>query len=372
MVYPKSFIVKLVMLGFISLLLSCTDDVEPQPAVSDVSWQPAGLETHSIFDLVVADGVLTAATEEKVYQIPISDTQSDEIKWNNLELNIEHNFRRINSIVKEDPENIMAALILGDIEEIEEGTPSLYITDDGGSSWSPVHSEKESSKDFTQVRIVEAQEPKNPSLEAIYGEYRGGIVGSTDQGQTWQMLYKDYALFIQVSPHHPEKIWIGAHVEGFAPSLGKSEDGGASWTPLFHEIQDAVSGAATAQAALLHPVDPQIALVGLTSSGTSNNKAVLSQDGGETFETVLEEAGIRTMAHGIESEERVYASGQHITGKPFVAISPDFGINWETFVYEDAEIEDRVFAREMVVVNRNGQEVVYLATNKGVFQAEVH
>ncbi len=264
---------------------------------------------------------------------------------------------------------------MGNTEEVEEETPSLYITDDGGSSWNPVHPEIESAVDFARpsISIIEPADPENPSLGSMIGSH-GGIIKSTDKGQNWEILYEDYALFIHVSPHHPEHIWFGAHFEIFAPSLSKSEDGGTSWTPLHHEIQDAVSGDATTQAALLHPEDPQIALVGLTSSGTSNNKAVLSKDGGETFETVLEETGIQAMAHGIEYDERVYASGRHITGKPFVSISPDFGESWETFVFEEFETEpeDPVLVRDMAVVNYDGRKSVFLATDQGVLRGDVH
>lgn len=90
-----------------------------------------------------------------------------------------------------------------------------------------------------------------------------------------------------------------------------------------------------------------------------------STNNGETWSTVFDEAGILTLAHSTRNPETVYASGINSQGRLFFNASGDFGDTWQTVEFEDSP--DQIHVNDMVSLNEDGAEVLYFATNKGVY-----
>jgi hypothetical protein len=176
-------------------------------------------------------------------------------------------------------------------------------------------------------------------------------------------LYLIICSFLYISKHHPNQIWTGGDTEIASPYLAKSMDGGDSWTILNREIE--FSTDAVVRDVVVHPDDPERVLAGLTGPVTPANVIRKSSDGGESWETVLEEIGAITLENSLIHPGRVYASGRHPTGNLFVAVSEDFGNSWMFLKHEEGP--SFVTINDMAVIVDEGQDVLFFATDKGLF-----
>ena len=125
----------------------------------------------------------------------------------------------------------------------------VFKTTDGGKSWKKVLYRNDSTGVSDLV-----MDPTNPNVlyASFYAISRnswsmssggpgGGIMKSTDGGETWTELTKNKGLpnglwgmvGLTVSPANASRVW--AQIEADSGGLFRSDDGGATWTPTNHE-----------------------------------------------------------------------------------------------------------------------------------------
>lgn len=194
--------------------------------------------------------------------------------------------------------------------------------------------------------------------------YSGGsilrVAKSTDAAQSWEIVLGSWegfgSLFFINSVS--ESIWAGGSTASFAPLVYSSNDNGKTWCeiPVLENIE--------AVAYDLINLNNNL-LIGLSGGVSAANIIRRSQDNGETWETVFQGAGIFTFTKSAHNPEIVYASGRNSTGTLFFLASEDFGDTWQTIEFEDSPGE--IYVNDMVSVMDEGNEVLYLGTNKGLY-----
>ncbi|MFL6201716.1 MAG: WD40/YVTN/BNR-like repeat-containing protein [Thermoanaerobaculia bacterium] len=142
-------------------------------------------------------------------------------------------------------------------------------------------------------------DPQTPST--LYAAGYGGIAKSTDRGDTWTALPVENALYheLDVAPSSPSTLYVGATGEDFLPFFLRSQDGGATWTRLSLDVQDAILPNLA--------VDPRVA----TTVYTASDEHILkSTDAGETWSIVSEtiDAGAIYPIETSASGQRLYAA----------------------------------------------------------------
>lgn len=96
----------------------------------------------------------------------------------------------------------------------------------------------------------------------------------------------------------------------------------------------------------------------------------VSGDGGEGWTTVFTNASIRVLARSEGSPEVIYASGEgKSSAQPFFITSVDFGETWARQTFEEGP--SSVVTTDLVVRERDGREVLFLGTNRGIFSFRV-
>lgn len=192
------------------------------------------------------------------------------------------------------------------------------------------------------------------------------ISRSSDGGKNWEVVYDEggESRFLKVSEDHPNHIWTGGRMPLPIPYLAISRDGGETWAMLNEQVN--FNAEATATAAAISPLDPDVGLVGFVSNGPAIRK---TEDGGQTWRTVLEEYRVYVLENSLRSSNRVYASGNHPSSQPTVVVSDSYGNSWTTFVHEDGS--GRLWINDMTVAEIDGEEVVFLGTTKGVYSFQL-
>jgi photosystem II stability/assembly factor-like uncharacterized protein len=117
----------------------------------------------------------------------------------------------------------------------------------------------------------------------------GGIARSTDAGQTWKLVGRPSqalallrSIAVEPGPGHKRRIYAAAW-----QGLQRSDDGGTTWTPVWHEPDRTISRVAFAGKTLY-------ALTTASSSSMESRASLLrSSDGGNTWER----AGAGLFAH---------------------------------------------------------------------------
>lgn len=86
---------------------------------------------------------------------------------------------------------------------------------------------------------------------------------------------------------------------------------------------------------------------------------------GTDWDTVYGGITTATLEKSSQDPDVIYASGQNSSGTLFFLTGNDFGDSWTEQEYGDGPIELHV--NDLVSVTKNGNEVLFFATNKGIF-----
>jgi len=249
------------------------------------------------------------------------------------------------------------------------GEDSLFKTTDGGTSWQ-VHMGNYGGEEgkHTSVNAL-AVHPEDP--QHLYARGWLTVVRSLDGGHTWESLYQDWEWFgmnaslLKIDPNNADIIWAGGSGVTLSPYIIKSEDSGTNWENLLFELQIFEVGfESTVYSIAIRPGRSSDLLLGLGVG------VFRSTDLGESWRSVFDEAAVLTMANSLRSERTVYAGGINSNNTLFVLVTPDFGSTWQMIEMEDSPGNIRV--NDMVAIEQNGREVLYLGTNQGLYRFDVN
>ena len=160
------------------------------------------------------------------------------------------------------------------------GNLGFQRSDDGGATWKKISNGANGPVDFHAMAIS----PVNPNL--IYGWYAGNLERSEDQGATWKIVNREIAaVYLSADSENESKLYA-ATPRGQGVMV--SEDKGTTWQAL----SPALEGGAVSVVAV-HPQNAQILLVFSQRLGGLGK----SNDGGQTWTRVNESFGGEAVLH---------------------------------------------------------------------------
>ncbi len=241
---------------------------------------------------------------------------------------------------------------------VSSGDTTLFRSTDGGHTWEPFLSNFGGSEN-ENTWIEKGPIKASPHSDTLF--VRGStVIRSPDGGQSWTPVFGKWeswggvTTLLKADSEHPGLLWVSGLTAISAPYLWRSRDYGETWEHL-----DAL-----AYDLLTQPTNSDHLLVAMGGG------VQVSGDGGKGWTTVFTDAHIRTLAHSERSPEVIYASGEGKSStKPFFITSADFGETWERQTFEEGP--SSVTTTHLVVQERDGQEVLVLGTNGGMFSFRV-
>lgn len=317
---------------------------------ASLGWQFEGMQEIYVRGIVqAADGMLLLATTDGVFTYKDGRFKRAGLKGEEIE-----------DIVFIEKYQMLAAIRYPKLE-----ANTLFKTTNGGGSWQPHMGNYGGEEGYTYVSEL-AIHPEKKNI--LFARGYGNVSRSLDGGQSWKSVHLTWEHFsggtalLEIDPYRPNIIWAGGATATSDPQLRRSLDGGNNWrylkTPLENTESDVTSIATL-------PSDSSSLLIGMASGFVSGSIIRKSTDGGQTWHTVQDSVFTLTMIQSLDAPETVYASGGNATRTLFFLQTQNFGDSWETIEYKDSPADIRV--NDMVAVEENGHEVLYLGTNKGVY-----
>lgn len=321
-------------------------------ASSTDHWNSAGLHDTHIQTIHAIGEVIFVGTSQGVYK---KDIQLDS-GWNKSGLDIDSSV--VVDFILWSPEELLAAI---KYDAVRTKKPTLFKSVDGGDFWMPVQINKPEELNYFVIKDMEKQSGTQKNLFT----YVGRIVKSEDGGRVWNIVYEEGGVseFLTIDDNYPNYIWTGGWTNIFSPYLAKSEDGGKTWALLNSNVY--TNSDATCYDIVAHPDNPGLILVTMGGSVATANVIRKSNNGGQTWQTVMEGINTGTFTHSARSTKTVYASGRNTSGTLFFAQTENFGDSWEIIEMENSPTDIQV--NDMVAVETEGREVLYFGTNKGVY-----
>lgn len=349
MLYSKYTAILLILA--IAISSSCDDDEE----ATLPTWIELGLGEQRINEIKINSQNIYAATPNGMYRKIINPQDT---VWTPAGLS----GNEVTDFIILAQETLLASVALGP----DNPTNTLYRSEDGGGSWQPLNSNFGGEENSITCQAL-ASSPQQ--LNVLYGRGQYNVAKSTDGGQTWVSTLANWdnigyqADLMYVDPNDPEIVWAGGETSIFSPYLFKSTDAGLNWMPM----QIPANGDNAVYSLVTHPTDNQRVLVGM------EGQIIRSEDGGSSWEVIYTPDNysyFHDMQVSPASDSRVYATGTDggtDLGEILLYVSNDFGQQWETISFEGKE--DREYAAlNLEVVLLDGQEVIFIGTNQGVFR----
>jgi len=190
--------------------------------------------------------------------------------------------------------------------------------------------------------------------------------GDVNVVETWNALGQSQLLY--VDPHHKGRIWIGGINTLSKAYLFKYRDYGEYWVNVNGGLSPNVE--AIAYDVVTHPDNPDWVLAGLGGAIAQANNVKKSTDGGQSWRMVLEETGIHAFARSLQNPLNRSSDLRHASTKLFFAYTSDFGETWQKEILEEGP--DDVTTNSLAVQVIDGQEVLFLGTNKGVYSFQLN
>lgn len=315
------------------------------------AWNQEGLEGTEINAITPSSEGLVLATEEGIFTEDGSGFSRAGLED-----------KSVIDIVLLGGDKMLAGVSSSDFSG---GDTTLFKTTDGGASWQPFMGNYggEDGK-HTWVAALAVHPENSQHLFA-----RGGVnvSRSVDGGHTWESVFKDWewlgsnGSLLKIDSNNPDIIWAGGANAALQPYIVKSEDRGDNWQWLdvFENVET------TVRDIVISLTDANEVLIGEAGAVDPANRIRRSTDAGQSWETVHAGPGIRALARSPQDPHIVYASGFNAERTLFVLVSPDFGESWEEITFENSSGGIRV--NDLVAVEANGREVLYLGTNQGVY-----
>lgn len=353
----ESLLFVFVFVFFSSVYNGCSS---PPPSSAELNlegnWQLHHLEGTKVTLLAPDEEGLFAGTEAGLFQL-----NGTEIVPLGLG---EH---KIVGVVRLKNGGILASV---KTSSFSSGDTSLFRSLNKGESWEPFMNNF-GGEDGKYTGINKGPVAITPRSDTLLIRGNISVVLSIDGGNSWTVSsgqwdsWGGYGALIQVDSLHSGFIWAGGINPFSEPYLIRSRNYGKSWERLesIKEL-DRVIVEGTAFAVITHPDNPDWLIAGLDWAARK------STDGGQSWRMVLEETGVHAFARSLQNPGLIYASGRHASTKLFFAYTSDFGETWQKEIFEEGP--DVVTTNSLAVQVIDGQEVLFLGTNKGVYSFEVN
>lgn len=344
-----------ILIPFLFFVTGCpTQESFPELNLEGI-FSSVGLEGISINSLDQFEGKTYAATDSGLFKTTVGISNT----WISLGLEA----KNVIDIVFLAKQKLLAAIRL---QVINEGKPTLFFSEDGGQSWHPqVNNYGGESGEYTFVSSLESFSKPSDTLFAHSADRT--IAKSVNGGKQWEIVVGRWDNFggssqtVYINPFYQQTIWAtGASALG-EPYILKSNDSGKTWSNLsvLKNIEAICYDVITSQN------EENVVLAGL---GAGFEQALIirrSTDGGDNWSTVFEGINTLTLTQSARNPEIIYASGQDASGSLFFIATNNFGDTWETVEFEEGPTQIQV--NDMISVLKNGKEVLYFGTNKGVY-----
>lgn len=344
---------------FVSLFLllvlaipGCGTEVESNEKLNlRGEFEQAGLEAHAIFKFHTHEQMIYAGTDSGLYRRRIENNT-----W---------------ELLGPKDATVRAFTVLSNLSFLvsanfnNQDSLTIVQTNDTGNSWNAFrngYGGNISNSIPTEMEQTAAIPP------VLFAGGPGGldVAKSTDGGRSWKLVLGSWEnvgglFFIKANKKNSNQIWAGGSNAILKPILSKSTNAGESWTQL-SVIENVETNLYDL---LIQPGNSNFLIAGMGGTLSSANIIRKSTDGGQSWETVYGGVNARTLAHSARDPELVYASGRNADGSLFFAASGDFGDSWQTVEWPESPTGVQV--NDITSVMENGREVLYFATNQGVF-----
>lgn len=183
---------------------------------------------------------------------------------------------------------------------------------------------------------------------------------SSDLAQSWESVYHSWedpflgnGAFVYINEYDENIVWAGGATTFFSPDLKYSIDSGENWV----EVKVYENGDGTVDDVIMNRE-------GIVMAGVSG-AIFISNNLGENWELNSNQDYAKVFERSAADENRVYSSGFSPLGILGFMYTENFGDTWQTIEFEDGP--STIVVNDMISVMQNGKEVLYFATNQGVF-----
>ena len=343
-----------VQLFFILVIFisACGTESDPDPIEWKGSWKEMGFLGESISAVEAFDELLFVSGSGQIFRQNLAENV---INWKGVGVEFDPEIAEVSDLLYSEFGFYSVIRSLPGINDLPLDFKTLYISTDQGDSWSHI----EISNMERRVRPHVMVELAVCCNHILYG-LSGFLYKSEDEGATWKILdHRGAPRFLYLSPDHPNQIWLGGQTNILTPHIEMSDDYGENWQSLNDKITDNPLNEGRVYSVIISPNDEKMVLSGLSG------RVRKSVDGGKSWETVLGGYSILTFANSTVHSDRVFASGISPQGVLFVAVSDNYGDSWQIEQYPESP--DEMYVNDMAVTTFEGEEVVYLGTNRGVY-----
>ncbi|MBN2732305.1 MAG: exo-alpha-sialidase [Balneolaceae bacterium] len=333
-----------------SLCVSCGTRAD----IDEIDDVQGTFNQNPTFELRLHGGQLYAGTKGGLFRKPIDPSITE---WESLGLGN----ATIRTFLVFTGNELLASAAY---ENPEKNT--IAKTTDGGQGWFHFQNGYGGKRNFVPNTLDINKE--NASTIFARSPPITNVGRSINKGKSWKSVLLSWvnpnlgtSTFVKIELNNPENIWAGGSNTIFQPHLVKSEDGGKTWKNLSSNLQiiDNLVFEAETNDIIVNPDQSSQLLLGLSVG------VFRSTDEGASWDSVYTKASIETFAMSPDKPVQIYASGQNTVGSLFFVQSNDFGDTWQQVTVPGAP--DGIRVNDMVSVMAKGREVLYFATNKGVY-----
>lgn len=341
------FISSFLLLSFAChFFISCSSDPTSRKSLNlNGSFSEAKLTQHQVFELKARGTRLYAGTDTGLFR---QTTGSD--NWQA----IGPEGAKVQTFVILSNQIVLASSNIHNRDSL-----TIAKTTTNGQTWVPFRNEY-SGKINRRIPTTMVIDRSNTDILLAGGPGAGDIAQSTDKGKTWELISGSwenlgFLEFLEINKNNSNSIWAGGANSLFEPYLIHSTDGGNTWQNIviLEHVETTVYNMA------IDPSNPNRVLAGL---GIGIRR---SADDGQSWQTVFEQAGILAFSRNTKDPSILYAAGATPAGGLAFYASRNFGDSWETIEMENSPANIQV--NDMVSVIEDKKEVLYFATNKGVY-----
>lgn len=339
---------------FLFFIASCGTESEIDEGVLlEGNWDTINIEENEVSIIGSSDDALYYVSGSKFFQLTFEG-----INHYQNELRFEAEDATIADFVNMKNTHLILGLRY---EDLDSEDPIFYESFDNGNNWQIIEI---NYPDKMNHFIIGYLEKAGESTEHLIA-YAGRVLESIDGGHNWSILFEEgsFSSFLYTDGNHTNQIWTGGDTAINSPYLAKSADGGVNWTLLNQNIDFATD--AVVKDVILHHEHSDRVLAGLSGPVEPSNVVRRSTDGGENWDTVLEQTGVHVLTRSPQNPNLIYASGRDASTKLFFAWTTDFGDTWEKQIFHEGP--DFVTSNDMAIMMIDGKETLFFGTDQGLF-----